>query len=226
MSTFQAQHAIQQWFLNCGTRANGRRRRPSSSGSELGGSRGATAPQNFAWPSKWSPQNFSDLFLKVLHRPLTAPLVAKLAPPVPPPYENVWLRPCSSLYVNRPIFWFFPKKYFHSKVFAYWVLLINSGIAVYFLCWFLQIAIIISHSHFVYVAFVAILVFHMLIELYWEDWVFLEQGGSWWQYRTHKSYKIRKRLGTMHCNRECCSLVTKLSRLDYAQDLHIIRWWR
>ena len=31
------------------------------------------------------PQNFSGLFLKVLHRPLTAPLVAKLTPPVPPP---------------------------------------------------------------------------------------------------------------------------------------------
>ena len=30
------------------------------------------------------PQNFSGLFLKVLHRPLTAPLVAKLAPPVAP----------------------------------------------------------------------------------------------------------------------------------------------
>ena len=34
------------------------------------------------------------LFLKVLHRTLTAPLVAKLAPPVAPPNENVWLRPC------------------------------------------------------------------------------------------------------------------------------------
>ena len=41
---------------------------------------GPTAPQNFAWP----PQNFLGLFLKVLHRPLTAPLVAKLAPPVAP----------------------------------------------------------------------------------------------------------------------------------------------
>jgi len=39
------------------------------------------------------PQNFSGLFLKVLHRRLTAPLVGKLAPPVPPPNENVWLRP-------------------------------------------------------------------------------------------------------------------------------------
>jgi len=31
------------------------------------------------------PKNFSGLFLKVLHRPLTAPLVAKLAPPVASP---------------------------------------------------------------------------------------------------------------------------------------------
>ena len=40
-----------------------------------------------------APQNISGLFLKVLHRPLTAPLVAKLAPPVALPNENVWLRP-------------------------------------------------------------------------------------------------------------------------------------
>jgi len=41
-----------------------------------------------------SPQNFSGLFLKDLHRPLTAPLVAKLAPPVASPNKNVWLHPC------------------------------------------------------------------------------------------------------------------------------------
>jgi len=50
---------------------------------------GELPPQNFAWPLK----NFSGLFLKVLHRPLTAPLVAKLAPPEAPPNEDVWLRP-------------------------------------------------------------------------------------------------------------------------------------
>jgi len=56
-----------------------------------GGAReGHCPPKNFAWP----PKNFSGLFLKVLHRPLTAPLVAKLDPPVTPPNENVWLRPC------------------------------------------------------------------------------------------------------------------------------------
>ena len=56
-------------------------------GAELGG---------FHCPPKFclASPNFSGLFLKVLHRPLTAPLVAKLATPVPPPNENVWLRPC------------------------------------------------------------------------------------------------------------------------------------
>ena len=49
----------------------------SGPGAELGG---ATAPQILPGP----PKNFSRLFLKVLHRPLTAPLVAKLAPPVAP----------------------------------------------------------------------------------------------------------------------------------------------
>jgi len=53
---------------------------------------GPLPPKKFAWPPV-APQNFSGLFLKVLHRSLTAPLVAKLAPPVVPPNENVWLRP-------------------------------------------------------------------------------------------------------------------------------------
>ena len=72
----------------------------SGAGAELGGARGATAPQILPGPPS-GPQKFSawrhvtgvGLFLKVLHRPLTAPLVAKLAPPVAPPNENVWLRP-------------------------------------------------------------------------------------------------------------------------------------
>ena len=57
----------------------------SPSVAARGGARGvpgeATAPQKLG------------LFLKVLHRSLTAPVVAKLAPPVAPPNENVWLRP-------------------------------------------------------------------------------------------------------------------------------------
>ena len=48
---------------------------------------GATAPQNFAWPPSVLPKIFrvtSYHCIEVLHRPLTAPLVAKLAPPVAP----------------------------------------------------------------------------------------------------------------------------------------------
>jgi len=58
---------------------------------------GGTAPQNFAWPPQWPSQmkiSGSDpAYSKVLHRPLTAPFVAKLAPPVASPNKNVWLRP-------------------------------------------------------------------------------------------------------------------------------------
>jgi len=46
--------------------------------------RGATALPKFCLAPQWPPQKFSGIFLKVLHRPLTAPLVAKLAPPVAP----------------------------------------------------------------------------------------------------------------------------------------------
>jgi len=57
------------------------------------------APQ---WPPKISSL-FVGLFLKVLHRSLTAPLVAKLAPPVTPPNENVWLRPWIAVTVKTAI---------------------------------------------------------------------------------------------------------------------------
>jgi len=42
------------------------------------GARGGHCPPKFCL----TPKKSSGLFLKVLHRPLTAPLVAKLAPPV------------------------------------------------------------------------------------------------------------------------------------------------
>ena len=35
-----------------------------------------------------------------------------------------------------------------------------------------------------------------LIELYLAHWLFLEQGGTWWQYGSHKWYAIRKSLRT------------------------------
>ena len=64
-----------------------------------GGVRGCHSPPKILpGPPKffaWRHAAGVGLFLKVLHRSLTAPLVAKLAPPVAPPNENVWLRPCS-----------------------------------------------------------------------------------------------------------------------------------
>jgi len=36
----------------------------------------------------------------------------------------------------------------------------------------------------------------LLIEWYLVDWVFLEQGGTWWQYGSHKWYVLRKSLRT------------------------------
>jgi len=47
-------------------------------------------PKFFAWRHATALK----LFKAIRHRPLTAPLVAKLSPPVAPPNENVWLRPC------------------------------------------------------------------------------------------------------------------------------------
>ena len=59
-----------------------------------GGARGSLPRKNFAWPPKIFRVT-SWHCIEVLHRPLTAPLVAKLAPPVAPPNENVWLRPAA-----------------------------------------------------------------------------------------------------------------------------------
>ena len=60
---------------------------------EQGGARGCQGaplpPKNFACPLKIFHVT-SCHCIEVLHRPLRAPLVAKLAPP----NENVWLRPC------------------------------------------------------------------------------------------------------------------------------------
>jgi len=51
-------------------------------GAELGGCQeGPLPPQNFAWPPKIFRVT-SCHCIGVLHRPLTAPLVAKLAPPM------------------------------------------------------------------------------------------------------------------------------------------------
>ena len=67
------------------------------SGAELGGCQGGHFPPKILLGRPSGPPKIRYLsvghFLKVLHRPLTAPLVAKPAPPVAPPNENVWLRP-------------------------------------------------------------------------------------------------------------------------------------
>jgi len=53
-------------------------------------------------------------------------------------------------------------------------------------------AITNSHSHFVYVAFVSILVFQTFDRMIFTRLIFLEQGGMRWQPRIHKWYAIRK----------------------------------
>jgi len=55
-------------------------------------------------------------------------------------------------------------------------------------------AIIISHSHFVYVEIVSILVFQTFVRIIFGTLTF--PGTRCWQYGTHKWYAIRKRLGT------------------------------
>jgi len=87
-----------------------------NSGSELGGCQGGHCPPKFCLAPQWPSQNFSGLFLKVLHRPLTAPLVAKLAPPVASPNENVWLRPCVNYNVSNQHWTFSSNLYNESNV--------------------------------------------------------------------------------------------------------------
>ena len=73
----------------------------SSPSGGRGGARGVLggplSPKNFAWPPQWPPKIFrltSCHCIEVLHRPLTAPLVANWPLQWPPPNENVWLHPC------------------------------------------------------------------------------------------------------------------------------------
>jgi len=76
-------------------------RSATTRGGARGVPEGALFPKNFAWLPSGPPKIFRmtsggvGLFLKVLHRPLTAPLVAKLAPP----NKNVWLRPWQQLII-------------------------------------------------------------------------------------------------------------------------------
>jgi len=67
---------------------------PTARGGARGVPGGATAPQKFCLAPQCPPK--LGLFLKVLHRPLTAPLVAKLALPVAPPNEMSGSAPAHS----------------------------------------------------------------------------------------------------------------------------------
>jgi len=73
-----------------------------------GGARGVPGgplpPKILPGPPSGPPKIFcvtSCHCIEVLHRPLTAPLIAKLAPPVAPPNEKVWLHPCCESYNKR-----------------------------------------------------------------------------------------------------------------------------
>jgi len=83
-----------------------------------------------------------------------------------------------------------------------------------------KMAIIISHSQFVYVACVSILVFQTFDgTIYLVNEVFLEQSGTQCQYGTHKQYAIRKSLGTT-VRRQCFVLCPCTYRLFDAMSPH------
>jgi len=94
---------------------------------------------------------------------------------------------------------FFHKNYiftaiiFICRVFANKIL--NFCVA-YFPCWFLKMVIMLSHSLFFMLHLCQFWFSKLFIELYLADWLFVEQGGTWWQYGTHKWYAVRKSSGT------------------------------
>ena len=98
------------------------------------------------------------------------------------PYHQCYANAISRWYANRHTSFFFAKNMFTVIVFTYWVLLTFCLIFVCFPCWFSKMTIIISHSHFVHVVFVSILVFQSSDRMTFGRRVFLEQGGTWWQY--------------------------------------------
>ena len=91
--------------------------------------------------------------------------------------EGLW-------YANSHFLLSFTKNIFTAIGFTYRVLLINSWICVNFPCWFLKMAIIISHSHFVHVAFVSVLVFQTFDQMLFGRLSFPWKGSMWWQYGT------------------------------------------
>ena len=100
---------------------------------------------------------------------------------------------------------FLHKKYILSCSFYYRVLLINSWIFVlatsYFPCCFLKIAIKISHSHFVHVAFVSILVFQTFDRMIFGTLTF--PGTRWYVMTVRESQMVRDQ---KKFENHCCSV--------------------
>ena len=113
-------------------------------------------------------------------------------------FPNCGTRKPSRWYTNRPTFCFSSQENtFTAIIFTCRVLLINSWIFVaFFPPWFLKMAIILSHSHFLHVAFVSIVVFQTFDRMIFGTLTF--SGTRWYvlTIRTHKWYATRKSLGT------------------------------
>ena len=89
---------------------------------------------------------------------------------------------------------FLHKKYIHSYIFCLpgSVNKFLNFCVAYFPCWFLKMAIILSHSIFFMLHLRQFWFFKRLIEWYLAHWLILEQGCTCWQ----QLYAISKSLGT------------------------------
>jgi len=94
------------------------------------------------------------------------------------PYHQRYAKAISKWYANKHTSFFFEKNMFTVILFTYWVLIINCLIFVNIPCWFSKMTILISHSHFVHVVFVSILVFQSFDRMTVGRRVFLDQGGT------------------------------------------------
>ena len=102
--------------------------------------------------------------------------------------NNVW---CSGFQTNRPTFYFSSQKIYSQLQFYL------SGPVNKFWNFCVPLSLLFTENshynfsqHFFHVGFVSILVFQTF------NWTifFVQQGGTWWQYETHKWYTIRKSL--------------------------------
>ena len=119
------------------------------------------------------------------------------------------------------VFVFLHKKYIHSYNFyrsGSVNKFLNFSVAC-FLCWFLKMAIILSHSHFLHVAFVSILVFQTFDRMIFSTLTF--PGTRWYvlTVRDPQIIRYQKKFGN-HCHRtikltqKCvCSITACISLL-------------